>query len=424
MSHAYNSLEFTDAELAAFRAQPTLYFSRYSPRLSGADKAKDAKLDVFTIEPLVNTATYIGNCIESYQKPLINAIDCFHLAFEFPIAIINLIIEMQIELSEAQLYILKRAKLIKKYASRIHFISDEIANEIALYAGSYCWDGEFQHIYVNASDEKYLLHNYSHMNRSVFYCGNRDVVYCKSDEFCFGSRYFVNILIDTKNDEMWLGIIFDDLERWSSYSQEYNQIAYYGARLSTTQYLVGTFTRLFPEISEKCLEKVENNEESKIKENVMRMIDVEDESSGVDSVDEAARVVGKLAGERNVEYEETIVNMAGAIRIENSVDMGMGNIQGRSKILSDLLPWYGTGDIVSILVDTEIGMVYFFKNGCLVWYVKDKAIKYRNVKVFGCTDYSRDALVYERVLWNDEREEDLQAQMKRLEKAHPNVIVA
>merc|ERR1719361_1403296 len=94
-------------------------------------------------------------------------------------------------------------------------------------------------------------------------------------------------------------------------------------------------------------------------------------------------------------------------------DMAFGCIHGRGKLMSDLLPWYGTGESIGILVDTEKGFVYFYKEDTLVWYVEDKE---KRCKVFGCTDSTDDTLIYQRVLWNENREKDLQAQIQRIMK--------
>merc|ERR1712129_200359 len=95
-------------------------------------------------------------------------------------------------------------------------------------------------------------------------------------------------------------------------------------------------------------------------------------------------------------------------------DMGMGAIHGRGAIMSDILPWYGTGETIGILVDCEAGCVYFFKEDALVWYIYDQEIKNNAVKVFGCTDDEEDAIIYKRFLWNQKREMKLQMQIQKL----------
>merc|ERR1712129_440980 len=97
-------------------------------------------------------------------------------------------------------------------------------------------------------------------------------------------------------------------------------------------------------------------------------------------------------------------------------DMGMGAIHGRGAIMSDILPWYGTGETIGILVDCKAGCVYFYKEDALVWYIYDQEIKKSSVKVFGCTDDVHDAIIYKRVLWNMKRETDLQSQLQKLKE--------
>ena len=199
-------------------------------------------------------------------------------------------------------------------------------------------------------------------------------------------RYFVEIQVDHKSDEMWCGIMFKDLTRWSAYYREKEQIAYYGGRRSTTWNM---WSRL------RDIEGVGAPEHH---------------SAG-------SRADGRY---RSVDYELKSVQHKDVVMGSRRYlwDMGFGIIQGRGQLLSEVLPWYGTGDVIGILVDTDEGVVYFFKENTLVWFVRDAEIKnaQNRCKVFGCTDATDDTLVYQRVMWTRQREESLQRQLGAMVK--------
>ena len=187
--------------------------------------------------------------------------------------------------------------------------------------------------------------------------------------------------MDHKSDEMWCGVVFKDLSRWSSYSREKQQIAYYGGRLSSTR---GVLSKLQKELGPGPRD---------------------------------ARTEREY---RSIDYElQCAQNKEKAMRSTDYLwDMGFGIVQGRGKLLSEVLPWYGTGDIIGVLVDTDEGVVYFFKEQTLVWLVRDAEMKSRHnrCKVFGSTDQANDTLIYQRVLWTQHRERALQRQLATMKK--------
>ena len=327
-------------------------------------------MERFEIEPLID--------IDAQQLAIQNATASMSLLI--PSAIMDNIILFH--LSETQLYIETKSKTISH--SIPQSFPMKICREIATFSGGFAWDGEFwcftKHNYWD-KPQNYPLHKYAYMNRVVYYCGNQDVIYCKAEEFCYGSRYFVEILVDHKSDEIWCGIVFNDLERWSSYQREPEQIAYYGGRLRKTKSVKADFREEFAEL--------------------------------------AAALKSENANEKSLKYEMAVIDKKKGTSLANYYwDMAFGIIHGRGKLMSDVLPWYGSGEKIGILVDTEQGFVYFFKEDVLVWYIFDQEImnKENRCKVFGCTDATCDTLIYQRVLWNENREEDLQAQIGRLKQ--------
>merc|ERR1712228_71792 len=302
------------------------------------------------------------------------------MSLSIPSAIMNNIILFQ--LSDTQLFIESKSKNISN-AIAIDSFSMKICREIATFSGGFSFDGEFWCIRENNwnGNEIEPLNKYAYMNRVVYWCGNQDVIYCKGDEFCYGSRYFVQIQVDHKQDEIWAGIVFKDLECWSSYQRETNQIAYYGGRRRTTLYATQRFDEEYKDLA----------------------VSLKDDKE-----------------EKSLKYEMAVIEKASnsSNRSVYLWDMAFGIIHGRGQIQSELLPWYGSGETIGILVDTEKGFVYFYKHDTLVWYIYDKEImdKENRCKVFGCTDERNDTLIYQRILWNDYREKDLQAQIQRLKK--------
>eukprot|EP00483_Globobulimina_turgida_P005709 UN05719 len=131
-----------------------------------------------------------------------------------PNDIIELIIEFQ--LNESQIYIEYKTNEIHLQLQRNNYNIDidiplNITREIVLYCGGYCWDGALWCI----NNYNQALHRYSNFDRIAFYCGNQDVIWCKSDEYCYGNRYFVEIAIDSKHDNIWCGIVWNDLLNWN-----------------------------------------------------------------------------------------------------------------------------------------------------------------------------------------------------------------
>eukprot|EP01084_Bolivina_argentea_P063321 115652_1 len=341
-----------------------------------APKIVNGSLSNFTIEKLVNISPLI--------KALQFAIESLSLLV--PPAIINNMINLS--LNDAQIYIEHKAKQIHSNIKITYKdFSLSICREICLYSGSYSWDGSFWCIDKNFFDpygnnNLVPLHKYTNMCRIAFFCDTRDVVYCKSDEFCYGKRYFVEIKIDSKGDEMWIGIIFNDIDDWMDYRTEHNQIAYYGGRCWTIKDLKHEFETKY----HKIYQTYKNDKSLQLEYNIIKHKD-------------------------NLDIIED----------DYFWDCGLGNIQGRGIIKSEFLPYYESGDVIGILVDTYNGFVYFLKNGNLVWYNNDDEIKKQRCKVFGCTDDTLDTLIYERILWNEKREYDLKQQIAKLRKNKPNI---
>ena len=124
------------------------------------------KLDRFDVDALVDVAS---------REEILS---CF-----VPMQIVQCIIEL--ELSETQTVVECKAKLISNALPASLALPMNCCRDIALLSGGYCWDGAFWCV----TNERRPLHKFAHMDRVVFYCGNRDVIYCKADEFCHGPRF-------------------------------------------------------------------------------------------------------------------------------------------------------------------------------------------------------------------------------------------
>ena len=463
MSGPYCSLDYTTQEINHFYNNKTYY---ETSNYSDTTKAQLSKLDNFDVEPLINTAPI--------NISLHHGIVNLQLDQPVPLGIVRIITSLLVSDNDPQSVIECTANELKKILESSQnlgitnygssdpncFINDYIAREITLFMGGYCWDGEFMGLQVQSGLSKEqtnfkdvrikLYHKYVEMNRIAYYCGRRDVIYCKSDidihnsfnGLKYSSKYFVEIKVDHKNDEMWMGIVFNDIERFSSYRREKNQIAYYGGRLSTTNNLIDSFIDEYPELGEKYdaqsykidrtnMHKLSHirhyGKETEKSTKQKPMIEKEkDEDGDADHKHDEKEMENETPNGRNgIDFEQCILDNGSQLGLENYTDIGVGNIQGRSEIKSVMLPWYGSGDIIGILVDIKDGIVYFYKNGSLVWYVSDNDIKdpAKKCKVFGCTDSWNDCLIFHKSLWNDQREQDLQKQIQILRQKHPKIQI-
>eukprot|EP01083_Nonionella_stella_P088676 247296_1 len=300
-----------------------------------------------------------------------------YLSLSVPCHIIDFI--MNLQLDETQLFIESKSKQLQTIIIKNGHIDPFpffICRDIVLYCGGYCWDANFWAI----SNSNRPLHKYSHFDRVAFYCGNQDVIYCKADEYVNGPRYFATIDVVSKKDNMWLGVVWNNEHNWGRRRGQ-DKIAYHGGRFRSTVRLLAEFENKFPQI--------------------------------YDSLKHKKKLELELSC---IQHQSELVE-----RPHSLWDGAFGGIHGRGKIESLALPYYSSGDVIGILVDKTDGMIYFYKNDSLVWFIAAAEIKNTKCKIFGSTDTTNDTIIYSRILWNDRREQDLRRQVKELRETRPDI---
>ena len=252
------------------------------------------------------------------------------------------------------------------------FIKKNISYIISLYVGEYGWNSETNIQFQYHSHSSQIVYHWDNWDYSA------DVVCATSDEEIFSNKnkygyWYCNILVNSKNDEGWIGVYWDthfpiaDISYGYSIRYDQRMISYYGGR---EEYIEDDINEYVTEYSLGTINRNDINVNKYLSWYKAKRFDANNSFRSTDCG------CGAIHGYNINHYSDDITS-------------------------NEPLRWYSHGDTVGIYVNVDQKSVQFYCNGVKQGPHIKLPLNINKLWAFATTDSDGDILLFQRKLYMD-----------------------